>query len=181
LALAPTLYDFDVILSHVDRGIDAQLHFKTARHPSESMERVWLRVLAFCCLHEERLAFGPGLSDSDAPDLVADDLTGQRTLLVRVGRQDPVKVQKEADRAGKARVALFLDSAARLEAFRAEAAAAGLSSRIGKVELYAPDAALLRFLAPREERRQKLSLTVVGDHLYLDLGGESADGALHRG
>ncbi|BDG10637.1 YaeQ family protein [Anaeromyxobacter paludicola] len=180
MALAPTLYDFDVALSHVDRGIDARLQVKTARHPSESMERVWLRVLAYCCLHEERLAFGPGLSDPDAPDLFADDLTGQRTLLVRVGRQDPAKIQRESDRGGKARVALFLDSAARVAAFREEAAAAGLA-RLDRVELYAPDAALLRQLAPREERRQKLSLTVVGDHLYLEVAGESLDGPLHRG
>ncbi len=180
MALAPTLYDFDVTLSHVDRGIDARLQVKTARHPSESMERVWLRVLAFCCLREERLAFGPGLCDPDAPDLLAEDLTGRRTLLVRVGRQDPARIQRESDRAGDARVALFLDSAARLAAFREEAAAAGLS-RLGEVELYAPDAALLRWLASREERRQKLSLTVVGDHLYVDLGGETADGPLHRG
>ncbi|HZZ85093.1 MAG TPA: YaeQ family protein [Anaeromyxobacteraceae bacterium] len=180
MALAPTLYDFDITLSHVDRGLDAQLHVRTARHPSESMERVWLRLLAFCCLHEERLVFGPGLSDPEAADLFADDLTGQKTLLVRVGRQDPAKIQRESDRAGKARVALFLDSAARLAAFREEAAAAGLP-RLGKVELYAPDAALLRWLAAREERRQKLSLTVVGDHLYLGLGGETADGPLHRG
>ena len=180
MALAPTLYDFDVTLSHVDRGIDARLQVKTARHPSESMERVWLRVLAFCCLHEERLAFGPGLCDPDAPDLFAEDLTGRRTLLVRVGRQDPARIQRESDRAGDARVALFLDSAARLAAFREEAAAAGLA-RLGEVELYAPDAALLRWLSPREGRRQKLYLTVVGDHLYVESGGETADGPLHRG
>ena len=60
---APILYDFEVALAHVDRGLDARLEVRTARHPSETLERVFLRLLAFCWFHEERLAFGAGLSD----------------------------------------------------------------------------------------------------------------------
>src|SRR5512144_2903584 len=99
MALTATLYDFDIALSHVDRGVERRLQLKVARHPSETLDRVWLRVLAYAWLWEERLAFGPGLSDPDAPDLEATDLTGRRTLWVRVGRPDPVKLRREADRA----------------------------------------------------------------------------------
>ena len=69
MAQAPTLYDFDIALSQVDRGLDERLQLRTARHPSETLDRVYLRVLAYCLFREERLVFGKGLSDPDAPDL----------------------------------------------------------------------------------------------------------------
>src|SRR5512142_1367811 len=89
VALAPTLYDFDVALANVDAGVDTRLSVKAARHPSESLDRLWLRVLAWCWKWEEGIAFGPGLSDPDAPDLVARDLTGAETLWIRVGKPAP--------------------------------------------------------------------------------------------
>ena len=87
MSLAPTLYDFQIALSHVDRALDQpQLGLKVARHPSETMQRVWLRVLAFCWLWEERMAFGKGLGEPEAPDLECRDYTGLVTSWVRVGK-----------------------------------------------------------------------------------------------
>ncbi len=179
MALTPTLYDFDVALSHVDRDLHERLSFKVARHPSETLDRMWLRALAYCWLHEERMTFGPGISDPDEPDLFAEDLTGQKTLWVRVGKPDPVKLQREADRAGRARVAVLFESPQRLEAFVAEAREAKLA-RLARIELAAVDATLLARLAAVEERRTRLALTIVGDHLYVERGGQALDGALTR-
>jgi len=179
MALAPTLYDFDVQLAHVDRSIEARLQFKAARHPSESLERLWLRVLAWCLFQQERIAFGPGLSEPGEPDLSAHDLTGQRVLWVRVGRPDPERLQREADRAPRAQVAALFDSPARLAAFAGEAREKGLA-RLGKVELVAVDPLLLARLAARDDRRARFSLTIVGDHLYVDRAGEAFDGQLSR-
>ena len=44
------------------------LSFKVARHPSETAERTWLRVLAFAWKWREGLAFGPGLCEPEAPE-----------------------------------------------------------------------------------------------------------------
>jgi len=174
MALQPTLHDFDIQLSHVDRGLDLRLQLKAARHPSESLERLWLRVLAYCLLHREGIAFGPGISEPEEPDLTAQDLTGQRVLWARVGRPEPARLQREADRNARAHVAAFFDSPARLAAFEEEARAQSLT-RLGKVELMAVAPGLLAWLAAVEQRRAKLSVTVVSDHLYLERGGETAD------
>lgn len=179
MALTSTLYDFDVALEHVDRGIHQRVAVKVARHPSETLERLWLRVLAYLWLYEERLRFGPGLSDPDAPDLVADDLTGETTLWVRVGRPDPVKLEREADRNRRARVAAVFDGAERLAAFVAAARASGIR-RLGRAELVAVDASLLAALAEQDERRTRASVTIVGDHAYLQLGERTLDGPLTR-
>ena len=180
MALASTLYDFQLTLSNVDRSVDQQLSFKVARHPSETMERVWLRVLAYCWLWEERLAFGPGLSEPEAPELETRDYTGLVTRWVRVGRADPLKVQRAVDQNGNAQVCVLFDSPDRMAAFLAEAAEAK-AARVSKATLAAIDPELLKELASDEARRTKGTVTLVGDHFYLEVGGRALDGPLTHG
>ena len=179
VALPSTLHDFQIELAHVDAGENQRLSLRLARHPSESMERLWLRVIATCWQWRERIEQGPGLSDPDAPDVLARDLTGVIRLWVRVGRPDPVRVQQEADRNRQADVAVLFESPRRMEAWVEEARAAGLG-RLSRVALAAVDPALVAELASSEERRVKLSLTIVGDHLYVERDGRTLDGPLTR-
>jgi uncharacterized protein YaeQ len=180
MAAPSTLYDFQLSLSNVDRGVDQQLAFKLARHPSELMERVWLKVLAYAWLWEERLAFGPGLGDPDAPDLETRDYTNVVTRWVRVGKADPAKLQRTVDQNANARVSVLFESPERQAAFLAEATTAKLN-RLAKAELAAIDPDLLAALAAREDRRTKLTVTLTDDHFYLDRDGDSFDGPLVRG
>lgn len=181
MALPSTLHHFDVRLSQVDRGVDRDLALKVARHPSETMERLWLRVLACCWQWEESIAFGPGICEPEEPDVLALGPDGStRTLLVRVGRPELARIEKDCARGGGARVAVLFESPRRLEAFLAEARA-GRPERVAKAELAAVPEELLRAMSLREDRRIKLGLTIADDHLYVDLGGESLDGPLHRG
>ncbi len=180
MALAPTLYDFQISLSHVDRSLDVPaIGLKVARHPSETMERVWLRVLAYCWLYEERLTMGPGLGEPDAPDLETRDYTGVVTRWVRVGKADPVKLQRAVDQNSRAKVAALFDSGERLESFLAEAKEAG-AARVAKAELAAVDGELLQALGEIDGRRQKVTVTFVGEHFYLDVNGTALDGPLVR-
>ncbi len=70
MALPSTLHHLDLRFSQADAGVDGEVSVKVARHPSETMERLWLRILAFAWKWREGLAFGPGLCEPDAPDLV---------------------------------------------------------------------------------------------------------------
>ena len=176
MALPATLYDFLIDLRQVDRGLEQSLQLKVARHPSETLERVWLRVLAFCWCWDERLAFGPGLSDPDAPDCASTDYTGQLTHWIRVGKAEPERIQKVLDRNPGARVTLLLDAPERLEEFSAVKLA-----RPERLTSAAADPALIRALAADPNRRAKLILTIVGDHCYIERGGQTLDGPLTLG
>jgi len=181
MALPSTLHHFDVRLSHVDRGVEQDLAVKVARHPSETIERLWLRLLAYCWQWEASIAFGPGICEPEEPDLVALGADGStRTLLVRVGRPELARIEKDCARGGGARVAVLFDTPRRLEAFLVEARA-GRPERVARAELAALPEEILRPLSQREDRRLKLGLTIADDHLYLDVGGETLDGALIRG
>ena len=180
MALPSTLHHFDVALSHVDRGLDLKLGIKAARHPSETIERLWLRLLAYCWQWEETIAFGPGICEPDEPELVALGPDGStRTLLVRVGRPEVARVEKDLARGGGARVAVLFEGERRLEAFLAEARS-GRPERLTRAELAAVPDSLLRAVARHDERRQKVGMTIVADHLYLELGLETLDGPLIR-
>ncbi len=71
-----------------------------AQHPSETAERVMVRLLAFALHAGSALTFGRGLS-SDEPDLWRKDLTGQIELWIEVGQPDEASVRRACGRANQ--------------------------------------------------------------------------------
>lgn len=69
-----------------------------AQHPSETEERVMVRVLAFALHADPALVFGRGLS-SEEPDLWHKDLTGQIELWIEIGQPDEQSVRRACGRA----------------------------------------------------------------------------------
>jgi uncharacterized protein YaeQ len=167
-------------LSHVDRGVQLERALILSRHPSESLERVTLRVLAFCLLADEALAPAPGgVSEGDAPDLLARDATGELLVWVRCGSADPEQVRKVINHNSKAAVHVMFSRPDRREAFLAEVGNRGALPRgWERVTVWLVDRALVQALAAREDTRQRWTVTAVGDHLYVDNGSGSFDGAV---
>lgn len=180
MALPSTLHHFDLQLAQVDRGVERTLALKVPRHPSETMERLWLRILALAWQWEEGIGFGPGLCEPEAPDVLASRLDGTPSLVVRVGRPEPERVARDVAQNAGARVAVLFDGPRRMAAFVAEAQERNLT-RLARAELAAIDPPLLAALSAREDRRVRCQLTFVADHVYASIGDESWDGPLHRG
>jgi uncharacterized protein YaeQ len=179
MALPSTLHHLDLHVAHAEAGLDADVALKVARHPSETIERLWLRVLAYAWRWREGIVFGPGLCEPDAPDVLARALDGRTTLVVRVGRPDPQRVERDVTANSGAEVAVLFESPRRMQAFVEEARERGLS-RVGAAQLAAPDPALVAALSRWDERRVRVGFTFVADHVYLELPGETLDGALER-
>jgi uncharacterized protein YaeQ len=180
VALPSVLHRFEVHLSHVDRGIDQSLSISAARHPSETLERLWLRVIAWLWQWEDGITFGPGLCEPDEPDAYVASPRGGLSLLVRVGKPEPERIDRDVSRNSGARVAVLFDAPKRLQGFVEEVRALGLS-RAGRAELAAVEPAFLASLAADDARRAKVSVTIVGDHVYVvDATGRSCDSPLLR-
>jgi uncharacterized protein YaeQ len=170
-------------LSHVDRGVTLERALVLSRHSSESLERVTLRVLAFCLLADETLAPSPGgISEGDAPDLLARDPTGQLRLWVRCGSADPVTVRKAIQHNAHADAHVVFSRPERHDAFVDQVRAWTVIPRgWDRVSLWTIDRALVQALANREETRQRWTVTFVGDQLYVDNGAGTFDGPVSRG
>jgi uncharacterized protein YaeQ len=179
MALPSTLHTFDLRFARADEGVEGEVALKVARHPSETMERVWLRVLAYAWKWRDGIALGPGLCEPDAPDLLAAGPGGRASLVVRVGRPEPARVERDVNQNAGAEVAVLFEAPRRLAAFLEEARERGLA-RAASADLAAVDAPLLAELAAIDVRRIRVVATVVADHLYLEVNGRALDGPLHR-
>ena len=98
MALKSIIYKADLQVSDMDRNYFGQHTLTIARHPSETDERMMIRLLAFACHAGEALAFGRGLSTDDEPDLWQKDLTGAIQLWIDVGLPDEKLVRRACGR-----------------------------------------------------------------------------------
>lgn len=99
MALKSTIYKIDVNIADMDRHYYQQHALTLAKHPSETDERLMVRLLAFVLFADEGLVFGKGLSDDDEPDLWQKDLTGAIQRWVCVGLPDEREIRKACGRA----------------------------------------------------------------------------------
>jgi len=99
MALKSTIFKVSLDVADVDRGYYGSHALTLARHPSETDERMMLRVLAFALHAGDGLAFGTGLSTEDEPDLWRKGPTGDIELWIDLGQPDPRRVRKACGRA----------------------------------------------------------------------------------
>lgn len=98
MALKSTIYKAELNISDMDRGYYADHNLTIARHPSETDERMMIRVLAFAIHAAERLEFGKGISDTEEPDLWQKDYTDAIQLWIEVGQPDDRRLLKACGR-----------------------------------------------------------------------------------
>lgn len=101
MALKATIFKAELQVSDLDRAHYGTYGLTLARHPSETDERMMVRLVAFALNAGERLEFGRGLSADDEPDLWQRDLTGTIETWIDVGLPDPRRVRKAAGRAAR--------------------------------------------------------------------------------
>jgi uncharacterized protein YaeQ len=101
MALKSTIYKAELQIADMDRHYYADHQLTIARHPSETDERMMVRVAAFALFAQERLEFCKGLSDTDEPDLWQKDLTGAIETWIEVGQPDERRIAKASGRSNE--------------------------------------------------------------------------------
>src|SRR5881227_3379753 len=114
MALKATIFKPDLSVADIDRGYYRDHALTIARHPSETDERMMVRLLAFALHADERLEFGRGLSTEDEPTLWQRDLTGSIEKWIDVGLPDQREVRKACGRAREVHVLAYGGRAAEL-------------------------------------------------------------------
>ncbi len=99
MALKAGIYKAELSVADIDRGHYADYPLTIAKHPSETEERMMIRVLAFALRADQALSFGRGLSTEDDPDLLRTDLTGVIDSWIDVGWPDERRVRRACLRA----------------------------------------------------------------------------------
>ena len=98
MALKATIYKADLQIADMDRHYYADHQLTLAQHPSETIERLMVRVVAFARFADEQLSFTKDLFETDEPALWQKDLTGQLEKWIEVGHPDESKIKKASAR-----------------------------------------------------------------------------------
>lgn len=107
MALKAEIYKAELEVVDMDRNHYETYRLTIACHPSETLDRMMLRLLAYALDAAEGLAFGKGVSDSEEPDLWLKDYEGRIRLWVELGHPDEKVLAKAVKQADMVKVYTF--------------------------------------------------------------------------
>jgi len=151
MALTATIRKAELQISDMDRGYYASHNLTLAQHPSETDERLMLRLLAFAMFADERLAFGRGLSTDDEPDLWRHDYGGEIEQWIDLGQPDESRVRKASNRSREV-IVLGYGGQASETWWKKNAAALGRHKNLRVFDIAPDDSAALAALIARAMR-----------------------------
>ena len=163
MALKSTICKAELQLSDLDRHHYGTYNLTLARHPSETDERMMVRLLAFALFASEALAFGKGLSAEDEPDLVEYDPTGAIARWIDVGLPDERDVRRASYKAESMVLVTYGGRIAEMWWQQNETKLAALAN-LSVIDL--PPAAS-EVLAGLAERTMRLSCTIQDEVVWL--------------
>ena len=175
MALKATIFKAHLQIADMDRHVYTDHAVTIARHPSETDERMMVRLLALALnlpadTNDGTLEFAKGLWDPDEPELWHRDLTGRIRHWVEVGQPDDKRLMKASGRADRVSVFSFSHSTPIWWA-----AVATKITRAQNIAVWQIDAAQSQALAQLAQRSMQLQLTVQDGTAWLGDGARSVE------
>jgi uncharacterized protein YaeQ len=175
MAIKSTVCKATVQIADMDRGLYATHALTLARHPSETDERMMVRLMAFALNvpaddHGGNLVFARGMSDADEPDLWHKSLDGQLRHWIEVGQPEERRLSKACGRADH--VTLYVYSNAALIWW---AGVQNKLARLNNLSVWQFPAAQSQALAELAERSMQLQVTVQDGQLWVGNGERSLE------
>ena len=171
MALKATIFKARLQVADMDRDHYAEYPLTLARHPSETDERMMVRLLAFAHNAAENLEFTRGLSSDDEADLWQKDLSGDIQLWIEVGLPAEERLRKACGRAQR----VLVYSYGRRSASIWWQKQAGALERLDKLCVYHLPADACEELASLAERNMELNVTIQDGHLWVGSGERSVE------
>ena len=164
MATKSTIFKANLQIADIDHGYYADHAMTLARHPSETDERMMVRLAALAlnahqlqdmCNGDATLAFGAGLSDPDDPDASLTDFTGRKRIWIEVGQPEDKPLTRACSKADAVKVYAF--------GHAADIWWRGIEtklSRLAKLEVWRFPSAQAQELASLAERSMQLQATI---------------------
>jgi uncharacterized protein YaeQ len=172
MATGATIHRADLSIADMDRNYYADHSLTIARHPSETAERLMVRLLAFAVFADPDLEFGRGLSSDDEADLWKRDLTGLIDLWIDVGIPEDKWLRKACGRSREVVVLAYGGSKADLWWKRNEPDL----RRLDNLGVQSVPPAASAALAAMADRSMRLNVTIQESQVWI--GSESTEVSL---
>ena len=166
MALTATIYNLSVALADIDRGVYEKLDICIARQPSETIEYMFMRVIAYCLEYADGIVLTEGVAAGNEPAVLIRDPTGRVTAWIEVGMPDPERLYRGLKLAGRAAVYTHRD----VRKVLAQLSGARIG-RLSSVPVYEFDRSFVDEIAALLERRSTLSISITERELYLEIRG----------
>lgn len=171
MALKATIFKAQLDVADMDRNYYGSHALTIARHPSETDERMMIRVLAYALNASPTLEFGRGISTDDEPDIWDRDLTGSIVNWIEVGQPDEKRVRKACGRSPS--VVVYTFGAQASQPWWRDVSADFSRLRNAAVHRVPPDAA--KSLASLADRTMQLNCTVQDGHIWMSAGDRTVE------
>jgi uncharacterized protein YaeQ len=164
VALSSTIFKVQLQLADIDHGCYTDHTLTLARHPSETDERMMVRLVALAlhahevqdlCGGDASIGFGAGLCDPDDPDVSLVDFTGRKRLWIEVGQPDEKPLVRACSQADAVIVYAYAPTA---EVWWR--ALANKVARLPRLAIWRLPAEQTQALAALAQRSMRLSATV---------------------
>ena len=156
MAIKSTIFKAELAVSDMDRSYYATHELTIARHPSETDERMMVRVLAFALHAEEYLEFAKGISTDHEPTLWRKDFTGAIQDWIDVGLPDEKWLRKACGRSTAVTLYTYGGSAADMWWKQNES----LVARLNNLAVYNVPQETSKALAKLAERNMSFSASI---------------------
>ena len=101
MAQKATIYKVELSVSDMDRHYYETHKLTVAKHPSETDERLMVRLVAFALNAHEYLEMTKGLSTDDEPDIWQKSLSGELDVWVALGMPSEKVIRQSCGKAGR--------------------------------------------------------------------------------
>jgi len=168
MALNATMYRFSIDLTDLDRGVYEGLSVHVALHPSETMERMATRLMAYCLNYTETLQFTKGLSEESEPDLWQKSYSDELEHWIDLGLPDLKRMKKSCSLAQA--VSIYAYGGRSLEAWLPVAKT--LQNKHRKLRLFGFDMDAIETFSQKIDRTMSLSCVVQDGSINLSWGDQ---------
>lgn len=114
MALKATIYKATVNVADMDRQVYLDKTLTLAQHPSETEQRMMLRLLAWICHADEHLSFTKGLCADDEPEIWQHNDHNGIMLWIELGLPDEKRLKKACNQAERVVLYTYSERAAKV-------------------------------------------------------------------
>lgn len=101
MAQNATIHKVELSVSDMDRHYYETHKLTVAKHPSETDERLMVRIVAFALNAHEHLEMAKGLSTDDEPDIWQKSLSGELDVWIALGLPSEKVMRQSCNKAAK--------------------------------------------------------------------------------
>lgn len=169
MAQKATIYKANVNVADMDREVYIDQSLTIAQHPSETLQRMMLRVVAWAVNANEQLSFTKGLCDEDEPDLWQVNYSEEIELWIDLGLPDEKRIKKASVRAKQAIIYAYGENAAKAWWKQQESTV----SKYKNLSVCFLDDQSMAALANAATRTMNLQFTIQGGEIWLNTDRET--------